>query len=282
MHYLKINEGGRPFSIGQLNPEKGFVHVLDDTSLDILLRTVNTINDFVNYLEKKEQFVLSGLLIDAAGEEDLLAYYLQDVNENDEHDFIFEGEVTGVVIDEGFWEDFSSNPQRLAQLEANKISYAWDALIESFTKHILGATQYYSSHDDVASLEKIIRFLARESRTRRRMLAKSLLDIIRDTPNDMRFTRVIGPSYPGDPFYVFLLLPHSEYVSYRKYREVRQKFLEACCMVVKVNFPEALDVVGIATESGFGDGRSEDAIYLDCRKWTKEDQQEAKSLKKYL
>ncbi len=45
----------QPFSIGQLDPSRGYVHVLDDTSLEVVLGTLDTITDFTNYLDKKEQ-----------------------------------------------------------------------------------------------------------------------------------------------------------------------------------------------------------------------------------
>ena len=38
-HGARIADGGRPFAIGQIDPSKGFVHVLDDATLDILPRT---------------------------------------------------------------------------------------------------------------------------------------------------------------------------------------------------------------------------------------------------
>ena len=47
-------------------------------------------------------------------------------------------------------------------------------------------------------------------------------------------------------------------------------FLEICCQVAKLDFPEALDVVGFATEPSGTDGRSEDAAYFDARMWTEE------------
>lgn len=62
--------------IGQIDPEQGYVHVLDDVTFKILLKTLDTITDFVDYLERKERFITSGNLISAAGEEDLLAHYL--------------------------------------------------------------------------------------------------------------------------------------------------------------------------------------------------------------
>jgi hypothetical protein len=43
----------RPFAIGDISPGKGFIHVLDDTTLDTLLGTLDTVTDFLEYLTRK-------------------------------------------------------------------------------------------------------------------------------------------------------------------------------------------------------------------------------------
>jgi len=156
-----------PFTVGQVDPTRGFVHVLDDTSLDVLLRTLDTISDFTAYLAKKEALILSGRLVWAAGEDDLLGYYAKYLNEQEEHDFVIPEHVKGVTIDEGFWEAFVRSPDRARQVAANEVSYAWDRLIEKFNYHALTNTQYRSQHTDVNNHERIVRFMAREPRTRR-------------------------------------------------------------------------------------------------------------------
>jgi hypothetical protein len=65
-----------PFTVGDIAPERGYVHVLDDVTLDIVLPELDTIADFTAYLGAKERLVRSGRLLSAAGEEELLAYYL--------------------------------------------------------------------------------------------------------------------------------------------------------------------------------------------------------------
>jgi hypothetical protein len=194
-HIAPEAEGFTPFAVGQIHPDKGYVHVLDDTTLDILLTTLDTITDFVSYLNKKESLINSGRLLFAAGEEDLLAFYLSKLNSQGEHDFVLPGDYHGVGIDEGHWEDFVRSPQRRAHLEADKISYAWDALIEKFSYHAISGTSYSMSHQGLADQEKIFRFFAREPRTRRRMLAKAIISLLEATPRTRRATRLI-PSIP--------------------------------------------------------------------------------------
>ena len=87
-HLLRSSEGGLPFQVGQLDPSRGFVHVLDDTALWVLLTSLDTVGDFLRYLRRKEDFISSGRLAAAAGEEDLLAYYLENVGPDGGHDFV--------------------------------------------------------------------------------------------------------------------------------------------------------------------------------------------------
>ena len=66
-----------PFCIGDLYPEKSFVHVLDEFTLDLLMSHLDTITDFIHYLETKSRAIRSGVLMMAAGEEEILSVYLQ-------------------------------------------------------------------------------------------------------------------------------------------------------------------------------------------------------------
>jgi len=203
-HYAPFRDDGKPFTIGQLDPARGYVHVLDDTSLAIVMNTLNTITDFVTYLSRKEKLICSGQVsLFATGEEDLLAFYLGKLNEWGEHDFIVPDNLNGIAMLEGLWEEFADSPERQSQIAANEVSYSWDALIEAFNKHILAGTQYYTTHLAVRDREKLMRFLAREPRTRRRMLAKSILQMIAATPINYRAIRVMLSTRPDEPHYVF-------------------------------------------------------------------------------
>ncbi len=272
---------GAPFMVGQVYPAKGYVHVLDDTTLDIVLRTLDTITDFLSYLTKKEDFIAQGRLGSAAGEEELLAHYLSHLNGRNEHDF-FTAPGTQLVLPEGFWHDFQNSQQRQAQLEADEISYGWDALIEAFLKHVWQGTQHYTTHPGYENLreqEKAFRIMARENRTRRRMLMTAFYDLLQQTGNSFRGARVFAATRPGDPYYVFLLMKRSERMDEEDYRIARRNHLYQYCLVVRHLYPDAQDIVGIATDAGFDEYRSEDLAYLDGRVWTPEMDEDAKILR---
>jgi len=271
-----------PFAIGQVDPQKGYIHVFDDTTLDIVMKTLDTVSDFILYLERKEEFITSGKLLSAAGEEELLVYYLKKVDSDGRHDFIIDPDITDLTIDEGLWNDFTNSPQRRAQIEANEISYSLDKLIESFLTNIFNGTSYLLSHTNIAEQEKGLRLLARENRTRRRMLASAIHELLAKTPADMRSTRTLLPSNPGDPHYLFLLLPRHKNIEDKIYREVRGNLLQKYCMITKLKFPDAIHVIGIATESGLTKERSEDFLYLNARNWTEKENKQAQEFETEL
>lgn len=287
---LRINTGilddAQPFTIGKFDSAKGYVHVFDDTTLDILLDKLDTISDFVAYLEKKERFLTGEYVVISAGEEELLSFYLKDLNENDEHDFIFKEDISKLRVifldDEGSWTKFSDSLERKAQIEADKISYFWDWLIENFANHFREGTSYYNNHEDIKNQEVMLRLLAKENRTRRRFLSDAFLEFVSKINSDLKGSRTIIAENNKDPYYIFLAVPETKGVSYEKYREVRREMLHAHCIITKLNFPNAKDIIGIATESGRKEEGSEDLIYYDARNWTDKDKKSAEKLKSDL
>jgi hypothetical protein len=275
-------EGGRPFTVGQVDPSKGFVHIFDDASLTLVMNELDTVSDFVAYLTKREALMTSGKLGVAMGEEALLGWYVSKMNdEQQEHDFVVRDGVTSpVIVDESWWLKYQGSAARRRKQEADSVSYMWDELVELFTMHFMGGTADHLTDTSPASYERVLRFFARECRVRRRVLAKAINDMLATTPAHMRRLRVVPPMLPGDPYWVLLLVPFAQEISYRTYREGRREFLAACCKVVKLTWPEALDIVGFCTESGRGSAGSEDAIYLDGRFWTPEHDDEARRLRR--
>jgi SEC-C motif len=269
-----------PFVIGRLHADRGYIHVFDDTSLDVVMGYLDTVSDFVAYLTKKEKLLTENLHVRAAGEEELLGEYVRQLNKDGDHDFVIPERVTNVLFPEGLWAKFLQSDERKAQETANQISYSWDLMTEKFLHHIMSGTQYECSHPKISVQEKLFRWLARENRTRRRMLAKALLGLLEKTPADYRASRIVQPSRPGDPYFVFLLLPYYRGLTEAEYREARGKLLREYLLVLKLHYPDAKHIVGIATETlARRDYRSEDFLYLDATEWTAELDQAARASK---
>src|SRR5205807_9907368 len=224
-----------PFTIGQIDGDKGYVHVFDDTTLSIVMSTLDTITDFTEYLTKKERFLTGHRVIHAAGEEELLAFYLRQLNDSGEHDFVIKGDYDLLTFDEGNWQAFIRSPERRAQIESDRISYAWDHLIEKFAFHAMTGTQYFTSRRDLRDQEQMFRFLAREPRTRRRLLAESLREVLERSVHSRKNleARVLMPAGPGFPYYVLLFLRRKEGLTDEQYRNARMNLLQSYCQVTK-------------------------------------------------
>jgi hypothetical protein len=235
--------------------------------------------DLVDYLEAKEELVATRHLEAAAGEEELLALFLTNM-EGDRHAFPFSRDGRSLVL-EGVWRSFESHPERRAQLAANEISYSWDRLIEKFTHYVLAGTTEYQSHSSIEDFERGIRLMAAENRTKRRMLATQLLGILRRGNDMRRAVRVIKPGNPSSPYYIFMSLAPDGAPNRETYREVRRNMLAAYCEVLRLRCPDALDIIGIASEpERFGGNSSEDLLYFDAREWTEELRQDAEALQR--
>jgi hypothetical protein len=54
--------------------------------------------------------------------------------------------------------------------------------------------------------------------------------------------------------------------------------LQALCLITRLKFPEAEDIVAVATETEPAPRRSEDLAYFDARIWTEEHEAEARRI----
>ena len=275
---------GQLFTVGDLDPAGSFVHVMDDVTLDIVLRELDTVLDFTDYLAKKAEFARSGLLRSAAGEQDLLAHYAIRVNEDGEHDFIEDRTSINVPLDlaPGGYERFESDPRYLARRQANEISYFWDRLIESFTKHMIAGTSVLLDgyEYDLRRNELGVRQMALQRRTVRRGLGEAVAEAMmqRGASTDQFFRAIAVPEGQpdcGTGFFVFTLkyldwkVPQG---GYDKYRRIRANVALAYAKGLLVRLPYLERVVGISCEpTGQAHGGSEDLVYVEQAQWSDAD-----------
>lgn len=267
-----------PLRVGCFDESGHMVHVFDEVAIELALETLDTVADFVRYLNRREALFRRGTKIVAAGEENLVAAYLRGVDANDEHDFELEtAKKDSVYIDDSFWSWWANSKQRIARIEANRVSYEWDGLIQKFAHHMKAGTEHFPS-PGVRVQETVARWMAREDRFSRRMLATTLTEPMATTADGQLRRRYLPPRRAGDPAWVFLIIPRPVDVDYEQYRETRLDMLLAHCHVVKHLNPEVLDVAGIAVETK-EEEMSEDCVHLDMRNWSSEDDAQAKELR---
>lgn len=259
-HRVAIVIGGEkkmPLLWGDLG--KGFIHVFDFIATEILFTELDTITDFTKYLTKKEEFYKSGSmtkLIFEGGEEDLLAFYLDNSEE-------FNSKGTLTILTSGLWDGYKVSEANKKWMEDIKESIIWDNMIELLTDDFRNGRMEVGKEYD--NFELVVRTMARESRYNRILLSKEFIDAYDSTKIRARPVS----SYSGI-VYVFL------YVDRKEAREYRRAELGGRCLIIRKLTPDINTVVGIATEKKDGNkGFSLDVVYFFKPKLTENEEKKA-------
>ena len=268
IHRVAVALGGRgavPYLHGEFG--KGFVHVLDDVALPLVLGELDTISDFLHYLNTKEALLANGVATLMEGqEEDLLAFYIHQGRDFPEgHDMM--------VIGNDLWDALIKKPEWKARKDADRQSYLWDGLIE--TLQSLNDQDALPPTDALDTLESALRAMARETRFCRRMLAQGFDEFMKAAAAVKIRSRIM-PSL-SDTRYVFLATPRDAN------REDRRRELVLRCFVARGMMECGDTVVGVATERyEKGQGFSLDAVRLIKPTWTPRDQDAMKGIQRDL
>jgi len=270
------------FTVGDVDPASDFVHVFDEISLELVMRELDTVSDFTEYLVKRSSFLRSGRLVFAPGEEELLPCYASQINERGEHDFILptgSNDSEKILISEGNFAKYIKNPQYIAKKKADRISYLWDRLIEVFTDHMIAGTslapegQAYSLQNS----ELAVRYMALENRWLRRAHSQALEGAFEQgRKREIFFRSMLGLSSAKNETGFFILtvkyLPERrEGFSYSEYRKFRSGLLGLYAHSLLMKYPHLRRIIGIAMEPpGLGKGGSEDNVYAAQQEWTAE------------
>ena len=285
-HYDTKRYKPEPFTVGLVDPARGYVHVFDDASLAAVLGMLDTVTDFVEYLEKKELLLAhQGLEIWAAGEDDFVAYYLHNTDPDEKsptfgrHFFPVSAGYEGLAIEDGYWLDFIRSSYYQSKRAHDKGSYTWDELIQFLYENTgPGKAHPLSTDTSFAGREAALRLMAQEPRLSRRVLADTFRQMIEQSqPGQYRVKHTSATEDTGVQ-YVFLLLPHAEGISEAEYRAQRFKALRAYCLAVKFrNFGKTRKFVGLAAEAGgFVVIKSFDLTHLEGGVWAEDEEKEAK------
>ncbi|HEX7645298.1 MAG TPA: hypothetical protein VF472_24110 [Burkholderiaceae bacterium] len=245
-----------PFVVGHPAPDKGFIHVFDEVGIELLLEELDTARDFIDYLKAREQLLhLPKCDVSAAGEEQLMAAYIRSTAvrgipsflspaaENEGYDYkVFAGE---------FYAGLANSPEYKQKKADDEISYRWDDLISRFVQLSdpeLGLPDLKTGSIDA---EISFRYLAAESRFRRRLLSETLWGAIETAAEEgyRRFARMIGGE-PEErlPAYIFVLMPKLDGESENDYRDRRRAYLLAYCRVARLHSPDDTVFIGIGMD----------------------------------
>lgn len=244
-----MGEGEEFFSgIQQLKDQT--VHIFDREFVEISLRELDTVKDFISYLRDKELFVQKvERLIVSGGEKEILATYLLR-----DRSFGPLMNANMVYIADDAWEALQQKEEYKRKKKADKISYGWDSIIDMI--HTSGFQEY----------EQVARELAAYNRFERRLLSQQFYDAHvaaheSDRPIFRRFLKL------EDKTFCFLFLENDAE------RKLRNEMLWQMCFVARGLCREHAKVIGIATEKRFERECTYDYCLLNIPKWTDENQQ---------
>lgn len=272
-------DGTAPFIIGDLDPKRDFVHVFDEVTLDIVLRELDTIEDFVGYLRAKVEFLRSGRVGLVVGEEDLLAYYLLGEQSFRIPDNIGDQQI-GI---KDTWDFLIRSPRYAAKKAEDRVSYLWDELIERIAHACLSQNLDPIGETDVQSTERGLRLMARESRLARRALAVSLTNFMwKADKQEVGYNTARLLDRP-DEAYVFVSVGRPPGVTDLEYHRGRQALLEARCTTVKGDNPHLRRIVGLGfARPRDGDGTIDLVVDTHGRDWTEAEIESANELRRHL
>jgi len=269
-----------PFVIGDPFPDRGFVHILDDVTLELLLKELDTITDFLDYLEEKETFIRGNRLYQSFGEENLLAWYLQRMREDGSRHEIYCPTGQQLLLKGTEWIEFSSSADRTSRNSADRIAYAWDELIETFSRCLFNGTLVMHDARSAGDIEHGLRIMAKERRLGRRGLAAAVADALHVEAGNKAFVRSISSSKNESLFYVFAICPKNG-MDDETYARMRRDYLSDYCYVLSSRNRQIKTVVGIGMQPlNTSENGNFDMVVMKSPDWNDERVKEAEEIRK--
>lgn len=248
------------------------IHVYDSSNLEILLSELDTFSDFVLFIEEKEKAIRKYDVLMYCGEEDLLAHYFlnYDNNRNRYRIGVDDPNINCLWIGEGEWRDFEDNGLAERRRKANEESYFWDELIQRTYQFALEGT---TGGDSLWGSNNALYEMAKEHRISRRILSRNMLGAVKNFPpngNGMTCKPCYLPSLSdSSKMYAFLQFRNLED---EKYHELKQHMLEVLCGATRNKFSDIKTIVGIAMNAPkYASSSQEYFALLKCEQWSEEE-----------
>lgn len=279
-----------PFTVGVVDRSKHFVHVLDEFSLEVVMDEMDTITDFVAYLNAREAFLgQPDTTVIAAGEEQLIAAYISN-GDDSKHPFLPDAVGTKkpdlVMFDDSHYPGLKKRPEYHEKRRQDERSRAWDDMVERLIHLGDPKLVYPNVEQPNHETEQALRLMAAESRFRRHLLTESLVEMLAaavEQPKQRR-ARVFTTREQSDLVYIFLVTPKLPTESNDEYRKHRVALLHAYCRCAKLRFPQADTFIALGLDHPARDYEmsSEDLIVFTCQQYSPEEKAEAERFQREL
>lgn len=266
---------GLPGVVTSKDMAKGFVHVFDEHSIQLVMQQLDTITDFVEYLTCKEELVSGTNTLVASEEQDILGSYFRGYQEDLGYGF---HQLTGLnmVVLDGLWKGLLDSGAVKRRTRGNQHSYHWDRMIEELTHAYLDQKMHFPSHLTFQEAELALRALASQRRVHRRVLSNALhgaqLKCHQHPGNPLyRYFHDSLAASDAPSFYVVAMAQSRSAMNTSVYRERRLRALSAYLGRQLRDYPEAPVIVGIGASGIKDQDHTYDLVYITPSMLTKED-----------
>jgi hypothetical protein len=268
----------KPFAVSALKVMGQIVHLFEGKTLELLLKELDTVADFVEYLRRRETAItqrralrfeesdLLALALEARGPESWAPIRLPEPNQD------------GITtVPTGLWKAYSGGTVAERRRVDNRLSYNIDRLIEHFhgeyvaNRYLQPAVPTYESH------EQALRILASESRFGRRLIAGALNEIMTELDQETFWAATVASRDVPGTRYVWLTYPRAKSLRLEEMEAYVLHHLKEHVFVARAIFP-AHRVVGIALPNPEARTQSYFMTILDGTKWDEEAQAGAEKL----
>lgn len=230
-----------------------YVHIYDEEAFAHVLRELDTITDFVNFLKAKEKVTETCAVIHP-GEKHLLAFYLLQGRQ-------FPEQADFLSLDDDLWEGMLQDQRYLEWKTLIADSYVWDNLIKTLLRDHLDNTLINPISRE--HLEIVVRLMAKENRFERSRLANAFIEFIGVHEKPKLSSRIVQSLVDESAVYVFVLGDFEK-------RKERIQELQIRTFIAKSLYPHKSKFIGIATEPYSTKGHSLDLHYLNLTEWKEE------------
>lgn len=259
-----------PFCIGDFAPKKTFIHVFDEESLALLLTELDAGPDFIDYLSVRERAVRNERLSLIHGEEDFLAVYLNNIQENGfgayrpDTPLPANVEEVALAIEEGMWPVFKETISYAMHTAQRRDSGEWKKITNDFSQAILTATVGEAQDESLETHERALRMMASENRVSRAVLGHALLEKFDTVPTGALSTRVIPSLSNPERLYIFLFFPWIDaHGTYEGYRMERRACMEMYARAAQLKYPSHAEIVVLGADTKGSAGSSETILVVE-------------------
>lgn len=239
-------EKTKPFHLGK--PHANYsAHVFTENDIQIILNEFDTINDFISYLNFRNDFLNSNLAIQVESEQDLVYEYWHSYNPSTKT-YMFTPDRFKLndsnIISHGGIKALDQSPYYLKKKTKEQISYLVDDIVQEMHRRFVrdkaqGNITSYNQY------EKLERHLAEMSRVQRRVFSESFVQIYMKHHGSIKATRRYN--LKPDFMYLFHLFPPQGSRDYGDYLSKRQELSTMIMIYEKCQNPELETVICLAS-----------------------------------